>query len=101
MKILLINICNPQSKCFRGCFSKFLTYPALTLAFIKAIIKSVDNDINIDTCDEFAREKIDFNKQYDIVMMSFMPIGAYRAYELAEKFKSILLVCHRTHRATD
>ena len=89
MKILVINISNPDNKCYKGRFSKFLTYPALTLAFIKAIIKKTDSEIQIYTCDEFGGEKIDFNIRYDIVMMSFMSIGAYRAYELAKKFKSL------------
>lgn len=89
MRILLINICNPNSQCFRGKYSQFLTYPALTLAHIKAIIKLVDSEIEIDTCDEFAREQIDFSQKYDIVMMSFMSIGAYRAYEIATKFKEL------------
>lgn len=86
LQILLINVCPRENKCFRSAFSKFLTYPSLTIAHIKAIINRY-KDIEADTCDEFAGEKINFKKHYDIVMMNFMSIGAYRAYDLAEFYK--------------
>ena len=88
MKILLINIDNPNTKCYKGKFSKNFTYPSLTLAFLKSIIKQVDNNAIIDTCDEFCNQRLDLTKNYDIVMMSFMSIGAQRAYDLAKYYKS-------------
>lgn len=86
MKVLLINVCNLEYKCYRGAFSNFLTYAPLTLAYLSVLIPN-DLYIELRTCDEIV-EKLDVNKgQYDVVIMSFMSVSAKRAYELAQIYK--------------
>ena len=86
MKLLLINVCDPEYKCYRGLFSNYLTYPPLTLAYLAALIPD-DIEIEVDFCDEIV-EKIDLTKNYDVVAMSFMCVSAKRAYELAKIYKN-------------
>jgi len=79
MKILLL-MPHPNSR--RSFFSRF-TYPSLTLQQLAAI---TPEEHTVDLVDE-RYEKINFNKQYDVVGISCLTYNSLRGYEIADAFR--------------
>ena len=85
IKLLLINVAEPKYRCYRGAFSNFLTYPPLTIPYLVALLPE-NIEIEYEICDENI-SPAKFDKKYDVVAMSFMSVGANRAYMLADRYK--------------
>lgn len=88
MKILIIMPWDRKHKRYRNAFSKLTAYAPLTLPTLAGLIPR-DYDTVVEACDEMIEDAEKYlDRQYDIVMLSFITPSCMRAYELAEKFRS-------------
>lgn len=86
MRVLLILPWHLTDRSYRSRFSTLLTYASTTLGTIAAIIENVRPDWSIDTIDEMS-EKIDFGRQYDIVMITASTPTVRHAYDISETYR--------------
>jgi radical SAM superfamily enzyme YgiQ (UPF0313 family) len=82
MKILYIL---PHRKVAGGFFYTFTTYPSMTLIQLAAI---TSKNHTVELVDE-RFQTINYKKSYDLVGISTLTYNAYRAYEIADKFRSM------------
>lgn len=75
----------PYPKATGGMLNLLSSYPSLTLNQLKAL---TPKEHNIDTIDE-RYQRINFNKDYDIVGISTITYTTQRAYEIADTFKKM------------
>jgi len=81
MRLLLITASSPEIKKIRK--SRFLNFQQITMPFLAALtpphwdITHIDEEVN----------EIDFNKEYDLVAITFHTPSAYHAYEISAKFR--------------
>ena len=85
MKILLLLPWEKDYIAYRDKFSNLLTYAPITLVTLAGLVPPELN-AEIEICDEMV-QKLDYNKNYDIVAISFVTSSSIRAYEIAKKFK--------------
>ncbi len=86
MNILIVLPWAEDYKLYRDRFSRYLTYAPLTLVTLAALVPDSLN-ANVEICDEMV-QKVNYDKAYDVVAISFVTPSSYRAYHIAEKFRS-------------
>ena len=86
MNILLVQPWFPEDGSYRSKLSCLVSYAPLTLATLKALIPR-ELEAEVDVCDEIAGDAKQYQKQYDIVAITFQTSVANRAYEIAGYFK--------------
>lgn len=88
MKVLLVLPWHQTDRSYRSKFSTWFTYAPTTLGNLAAIINHARPDWEIDAVDEISH-KVDFNKKYDMVMITVSSAVSMRGYEIADKFREL------------
>ncbi|WP_199712405.1 B12-binding domain-containing radical SAM protein [Butyrivibrio sp. CB08] len=86
MKVLLVLPWHSTDMSYRSRYSSLFTYPPLTLGTIAAIIEKQQPTWEIEALDEISR-RVDFSKEYDLVMITITTPTACRGYDIADTFR--------------
>ena len=88
MKVLLVLPWHQKDRSYRNKFSTWLSYAPTTLGTLAAIINHARPDWTIDTIDEIS-QKINYDKKYDIVMLTLSSTVSKHGYEIADRFREL------------
>ncbi|MCR5733514.1 MAG: B12-binding domain-containing radical SAM protein [Lachnospiraceae bacterium] len=86
MRVLLILPWHTTDRSYRTRLSTLLSYAPITIGSLAAIIEKARPKYQIDTVDEMS-QKVDYGKDYDLVMITSITSTVNHGYEIAEKFK--------------
>ncbi|MCR4738879.1 MAG: B12-binding domain-containing radical SAM protein [Lachnospiraceae bacterium] len=86
MIILLILPWHTTDRSYRSRLSTLLSYAPITIGSLAAIIEKARPSYRIDTVDEMS-QKVDFEKSYDIVMITSITSTVNHGYEIAQRFR--------------
>lgn len=85
MRVLFIHAWNQNDLSYRSRFSNLLSYPSLTLPTLISLVPE-ELGIEVEACDEMS-QKVNYNRKYDIVAISFDTSSSIQAYTHARRFK--------------
>lgn len=87
MRILLVMPWDKSHRRYRNLFSKFTAYAPLTLPTLAGLFPQ-EEGLVIEACDEMIEDAGKYyDREYDLVLLSFITPSSLRAYEIAAHFR--------------